>query len=279
MKIAVHIALCGIISIFSGRMVLSEKTIINQQGSTVESRFPVPDDYIRVSVKDKSFASYLRRLPLKPVGSMVKYFDGSDKTKKDVYLSVIDFDIDPVNLQQCADAIIRLRSEYLYAHQRYDEIRFSFSNGSVASYTEWMKGKRISVNGRNVKWIQKAPPSNSSADLRKYLLTVYTYAGTLSLSRDCVKINKIESMQIGDLLIQGGSPGHAVIIVDMAVNKSNGKKIFMLAQSYMPAQDIQILVNPSDPAGGPWYSIPSADELITPEWVFAKKDLRRFRGE
>ena len=46
-------------------------------------------------------------------------------------------------------------------------------------------------------------------------------------------------MQIGDVLIQGGSPGHAVIVVDMAENPATGEKLYLLAQSYMPAQDIQ----------------------------------------
>ena len=40
-------------------------------------------------------------------------------------------------------------------------------------------------------------------------------------------------------------PGHVVLIVDMAEN-DKGEKIFMLAQSYMPAQQTQILINPSD---------------------------------
>jgi len=38
----------------------------------------------------------------------------------------------------------------------------------------------------------------------------------------------IKNMNIGDVFIVGGSPGHAVIVVDMAVN-SDGEKIFLLA--------------------------------------------------
>lgn len=71
-------------------------------------------------------------------------------------------------------------------------------------------------------------------------------------------------------------PGHAVIIVDMAVNDA-GEKIFILAQSYMPAQQTQILINPNDENISPWYSSEIIDKLITPEWIFNSNELRRFR--
>jgi len=83
-------------------------------------------------------------------------------------------------------------------------------------------------------------------------------------------------MQIGDVFIQGGSPGHCVIVVDMAHDPKTGEKIFILAQSYMPAQDIQILKNPSNAAISPWYSVDFGDVLKTPEWTFTKGDLKRF---
>jgi hypothetical protein len=79
-------------------------------------------------------------------------------------------------------------------------------------------------------------------------------------------------MQIGDVFIQGGSPGHAVIIVDMAKN-SKGEKIFILAQSYMPAQETQILKNPNDTNSSPWYTLPTST-LETPEWDFNATDLK-----
>lgn len=77
----------------------------------------------------------------------------------------------------------------------------------------------------------------------------------------------IKNMNIGDVFIVGGSPGHAVIVVDMAVN-SDGEKIFLLAQSYMPAQQTQILINPMDEDISPWYSLKRKEKLVTPQWTF-----------
>ena len=58
---------------------------------------------------------------------------------------------------------------------------------------------------------------------------------------------KAEDMEPGDVFIQGGSPGHCVIVVDMAVNEGTGEK-FYASPSYMPAQDIQIQKTPQAPA-------------------------------
>ena len=86
-------------------------------------------------------------------------------------------------------------------------------------------------------------------------------------------------LQPGDVFIKGGSPGHAVIVVDVAIYPQTGKKVFLLTQSYMPAQQIQILVNPANRGLSPWYELSDNDEgkLYTPEWVFEKKDLKRFK--
>ena len=64
---------------------------------------------------------------------------------------------------------------------------------------------------------------------------VFSYAGTASLSRELAPVN-YQDMKIGDVFIQGGHPGHAVIVVDIAVHPKTKKKVFLLAQSYMPAQ-------------------------------------------
>ena len=86
----------------------------------------------------------------------------------------------------------------------------------------------------------------------------------------------MEELKIGDVFIKGGSPGHAVIVVDVAVNESTGEKVFMLAQSYMPAQEIHVLVNPNDAEFSPWYSADFGEELMTPEWAFKRDMLKSF---
>jgi hypothetical protein len=82
-------------------------------------------------------------------------------------------------------------------------------------------------------------------------------------------------MVIGDIFIQGGFPGHAVLVTDIATNPRTGEKVFLLSQSYMPAQDIHILKNLNDPDLSPWYKLDFEDHLHTPEWTFYTDDLKR----
>jgi hypothetical protein len=211
---------------------------------------------------------------LKPQNAKVKYYNGREKPNQGVYVGVVDLPIGSKNLHQCADAVMRLRADYLYTQQRYDDIHFNFTNGFRVDYSEYMKGKRMVISGNKTYWKNTKTPSNTVQDFTKYKELIFTYSGTLSLSKELIHVS-INEMQIGDIFIQGGSPGHAVIVVDMIENKL-GEKMFMLAQSYMPAQEIQILVNPNDPQISPWYSLGDWRDLYTPEWNFTNEDLKRF---
>nr|WP_241243497.1 DUF4846 domain-containing protein [Caldicellulosiruptor changbaiensis] len=72
------------------------------------------------------------------------------------------------------------------------------------------------------------------------------------------------------------SSGHFAIVIDMAQDLRAGEKIFLFAQSYMPAQDIHILKNPADENDNPWYSVNFEEILITAEWQFKKGYVYRF---
>ncbi len=241
-------------------------------GDSISSRFQPPDGFERLPAQPGTFAFYLRNLPLKPAGSPVHLFDGRKKSRQDVHAAVIDMDTGDRDLQQCADAIMRLRAEFLFGEKRYSDIRFNFTNGFPAEYSKWREGQRITVNGNRCAWRNTGRPSTGYEDFRKYLVQVFTYAGTLSLSKE-LSSKSIEKLEIGDVFIQGGSPGHAVIVVDVAQHKNTGEKVFLLAQSYMPAQEIHVLKNPKDPALSPWYRVDFGETLETPEWRFSKADL------
>ncbi|HHW01227.1 MAG TPA: DUF4846 domain-containing protein [Thermoanaerobacterales bacterium] len=250
------------------------ENIINENGKTLFERINAPYGFERVEVEPGSFGEYLRNLPLKPHGSKVHYYDGKVKGNN-VYEAVIDMDVGTKDLQQCADAVIRLRAEYLFGKRQYDRIHFNFTNGFRADYSKWMQGYRIKVSGNKAAWVKTAGHSADYEDFRRYLDTVFSYAGTLSLSRELKPVS-LEKMEIGDVFIQGGTPGHCVIVVDMAENRETGEKIFMLAQSYMPAQDIHVLKNHDDPGMSPWYAVKPERALVTPEWTFEWSDLKRF---
>ncbi len=248
--------------------------VINPSGKTLATRFPAPKGYARVLADSTSFATYLRRFPLLPDGSQVLLYNGRPKARQNVHAAVLDIDIGKRNLQQCADAVMRLRAEYLFVQKRYGAIHFNFSNGFRAEYARWRQGERIRVDGKRVYWVGGGTASGTYKSFRAYLDMVFAYAGSASLERELHPVEPAK-LRAGDVWIQGGYPGHAVIIVDVAEQPETGERLFLLAQSYMPAQQIHVLRNPA--GGSPWYSsLALEDGLQTPEWNFAPGQLRRF---
>lgn len=243
--------------------------------NTIQQRFQLPQGFVREEESKNSFDYFLRNLPLKPLGSNVLYFDGTTKPNRNVYEAVVDLPIGKQDLHQCADAVMRLRADYFYSQKQYDKIHFNFTNGFRADFSKWAAGYRIAIKGNKTSWIKTAKPSNSYETYWKYLEKVFMYAGTASLEKELKPINALD-IKIGDVFIKGGFPGHAVIVVDMAVNPKNNKKIMLLAQSYMPAQELQILKNPNNSSLSPWYAVDFGTSLQTPEWTFSSSQLKRF---
>ncbi len=241
------------------------------------SRISPPPGFARAEVSPGTFADWLQNLPLKHENPPVLLFNGTKKANQDAHFAVLDLDVGDKDLQQCADAVIRLRAEYLYQIRDYDAISFHFTSGDRVDFSKWMQGYRPAVKNNRVKWEKKVAPDSSYAALREYLETIFTYSGTLSLSRELQKVSPISDLQIGDVFIQGGSPGHAVIVVDLAINHSTGEKAFLLAQSYMPAQEMHLLKNPIAANLSPWYRLDFGELLTTPEWTFKQGDLGRFK--
>jgi murein L,D-transpeptidase YafK len=240
------------------------------------NRIPPPEGFARRIVLPVSFASWLRNIPLKPGNPAVMLYNGTQKAYQGGHAAIIDIPVGNRDLQQCADAVMRLYSEYNYSTHAYDAIRFQITNGDNVAFRTWINGYRPEVTDGNVTWNRIAMIDSSYSILEKYLEFIYSYAGSYSLSRQLNPVFDVNDLNIGDIFIQGGFPGHAVLIIDMAENPVTKEKVFLLAQSYMPAQDIHILKNLTEPALSPWYRLDFGDTLHTPEWIFTKDDLKRF---
>lgn len=259
-------------------VLVEDDGFINAEGTNIHDRIKSPDGYLRVWQDSTSFGAHLRYLPVRPDGSEVRYYDGSFKSNDGKYVAVVDLPIGTRDLHQCADAIMRLRAEYLWNQGRYSDIHFNFTNGFKADYVNWMRGQRISVEGNQVTWTGGDNVSNTSQDLWDYLEMVFAFAGSRSLELELERVDPL-NMKIGNVLIQGGSPGHAVIVVDMVIHPETGEQMFLLAQSYMPAQEIQVLSNPTDAEISPWYKLNPEGSIFTPEWTFEPTDLMQFPEE
>lgn len=244
------------------------------EAATLAERFAPPPGYTRLHVDPTSFGAWLRELPLLPGRPEVLLYDGRRKRNQSAQAAVIDIDVGDKDLQQCADAVLRLRAEYLWAREASDALCFRATSGDPMPWLRWRAGERPAVVRNALSWRRRTSASASYASFRAYLDAVFTWAGTLSLARDLERVADPARVEPGDVFVQGGSPGHAVLVVDVAESRA-GRRVFLLAQSYMPAQQLHVLRNPAN-SESPWYEARAAGELSTPEWTFSRTDLRRF---
>ncbi|MDH5654754.1 MAG: DUF4846 domain-containing protein [Spirochaetia bacterium] len=257
-------------------LMISTESIYSEKNRV--SSILLPDGYKRITLQPNSFEDYLRNFPLKGKGAPVYYYNGRKKASQKFHFAVLDIDTGSRDLQQCADAVMRLRAEYLYSKKLYHKIKFNLTSGDPFPYSRWAKGERPLIKKNRLYFIKKHGFSYEYRSFRKYLDFVFVYAGSYSLSRELISVSDIQKIQPGNVFIQGGFPGHAVIVMDTAIHNKRGDVIFLLAQSYMPAQDIHILLNLKDGELSPWYSINFRKNLETPEWIFHKEDLKKFRN-
>jgi Domain of unknown function (4846) len=213
---------------------------------------PLPEGYVRTVADSASFAGWLRSQVLKE-NKTVYLFDGRVKNNQQAQFAVMDISVGNKDLQQCADAVMRLRAEYLFTNKKFAEIIFYDNERGIYNF---------------------APPYTKE-NFIKFMQKVFGMCGSASLSKQLKTVSDFTNIQPGDVLVRGGFPGHAATVVDVAQD-TTGKKIFMLAQSYMPAQDVHILVNPANENLSPWYEVDDNNKIITPEYLFYKSELKRW---
>ncbi len=246
---------------------------LDAQGMTLESRINVPEGYERKLAEEGSLTEFLRTYSLKEHDSPVLLYDGSEKWSQAAHVAVFTLPIEERDLQQCADLVMRVYAEYYWSAQKYEKIRFHFTNGFLAEYGKWREGYRISVEGNQVSWVKSANYDDSYETFVKFMRMVFTYAGTLSMEQEAKTIS-VEEARVGDVILKGGSPGHVVMIVDMCENEE-GEKSFLLAQGYMPAQEFHVLKNPAHEENPWYYEEELAGSIRTPEYGFGEGCLKR----
>lgn len=248
-------------------------SVVNSEGGTLESRFSVPEGYERIECGEEAFGVFLRNYALLPDGQQVLLYNGEAKGRQKDHAAVFDMDLVEGDLQQCADSVLRLYAEYFYETKQYSRMNFQLSNGFLLSFDKWSQGMRVSVNGNDTSWVSSAQASDSQESFEGYLKFLFSYAGTLSMGRECSPADLAE-VQPGDVFLYSGSPGHVVMVLDVCEN-AEGQRAFLLGQGYMPAQQFHVLKNPAHEED-PWYY---TDEItypfLTPEYTFDEGSFMR----
>lgn len=233
-------------------------TISNPHNYKTIGDIAVPSGYERLKVEPTSFGAYLRSVPLMPRGSQVMLYTGGKANFQHLNYAVVDLPLIS-NWEQCADCCMRLRAEYLFSKKQYGKIHFQDVNGKTMQYGGGASRKALEA----------------------YLKKVYGVASTFSLSRELPR-RQLKDMQPGDVFVYAARPGHkyghAVTVVDVAVNKKTGKKAFLLAEGATPARSIHVMRNLKNPIRSPWFMLDEDAETIwTSVFWFNADQLRHFK--
>ena len=234
------------------------------EATTVRLAFPPPAGAARVT--GDAFGESLGALRLAPAADPVLTYDGRP-THHDARVIVLP--LVPGDLQQCADSALRVRAEWQRA-QGLPVTMFATS-GDPMPWSRWQAGERFTAAGNKLVWRGGGAKGDSAESWERYLAAAFTYAGTLSLQH--YETTPATDPRPGDVLVVGGSPGHAVLILEVA-KAPDGRVWLLIGEGYMPAQSFHVELGAHDG----WWLWDPVDGLRLSHWHLPGSSLRRFKG-
>jgi Domain of unknown function (4846) len=89
-----------------------------------------------VSYPPDSWPFFLQHLPTenKPIVD----YKGNQIGNQEKHFAILTYDVGSSDLQQCADALMRMRSEYLFSQKKYAQIGFHLNSGIYYRWTDYL---------------------------------------------------------------------------------------------------------------------------------------------
>jgi hypothetical protein len=237
-------------------------------------RIAMPTGYERAPVPDRSFAAWLRHLPMASEGTPVTTVTETVVLAADHpnLAAVVALRPRAERLLNGVNILIRLRAEYCWTARRTEGLVFHFTSGHLAGWRGWSLGDRPFVDGRDVAFRRVAGADESRDSFCMYLETVFRYASLPSLLADTRPADD-RRIEAGDILVQRGRPGHALMVLDIATD-ARGRLRVLLGQGGRPAQAFHVL---RSDAGTAWFPFMQTGSIeIAGHGVFHAKSLRHW---
>lgn len=249
---------------------------------TIREVFTPPSGFKRIHLEESSFGHYLRNLPVVDSVVVLTFKGATFKVANDTTVAgVIPVAIEGKSLWHCMDILQVLHMDYLESNNRKQEISYPLPEGTSLSWLEWQNGVRPVFKGlkfvkesRHPKLVSvyKIVQDSSVKNFRRYCNTIFEFSGTQTFWHNSPHI-KLAEIQPGDFIVKKGDKGHAVLIVDLAINEK-GEKVALIGQGDTPACQFYLLMKEHNP----WFKI---DENVGyPDLPIRKKmywsGLRRF---
>jgi hypothetical protein len=223
--------------------------------TTLGEAFPPPAGAVRVD--GGPFGAWLLDRKVLPIDVPVTTYEG-EVVPHDA--RVIDMDLVPGDLQQCADSAIRLRAEWERSTGKSP--MFHATSGDEMPWSRFSAGETPYAVGNGLAWKR-----GSTGKWEDWLRLVFTWAGTRSLAFDTVPV---DDPLPGDLVVHPGSPGHAVVLLDVA--RDHDATYVLIGEGFMPAQSFHVERGPY----ANWWKF--EDGAVSPPWgLLSGGTLRRWK--
>lgn len=275
-RLLVILSFLSVLSYVNGQSPISN---INVQGNSVSTRIETPENYDRIAFSEDTYEYYLQNYPLHTADKKVMKYDGYEKLYE-CYVGVVVSDLNiAIDMIHGEHIIQFLRANFLFQNKRYDKINYCYDDGRRITFDQWGAGGRFVLKNSEYIIDTIASKDYSYESFKLYMKELYSKSTTQSLTMD-TKYLQVSDINIGDVFVQPkeyNGPGHAVLVMDAAINSETGEKLVLLAQGFTPSQNIHILKNPYDESISPWYRVDDESPYFaTAQWTFRKKHIRRF---
>jgi hypothetical protein len=223
------------------------------QKPIIKNSIPVPEGYVREAYSAGSFGEWLQNLDLKNP-SVIRDYRGSvvDSAFYNVW-GVLQMPLlFRSDLEQCADFAMRLWAEYHKSVGKLDRLYLFDYNGNRKLF------------------------KNSGESFDQFLKSAFSKTNSHSLKQGCRPIAAGEAMP-GDLIVQNerGGIGHVSVILDASRSKQ-GKRLFLIGYSFMPAQEFHIEKAGEKYGIAGWFTLEGYNQYLADYLNFGRPVLRRF---
>jgi hypothetical protein len=158
----------------------------------------------------------------------------------------------PGDLEQCADWAMRFWAEYHRSADKLDKLYLFDYNG---------RKKTFKASGKT---------------FRKFLKWAFDNTNSYSLKKGCAEV-KPEELRPGDMVVQNekGGIGHVSVVMGICEGQ-NGKALYLLGFSYMPAQEFHIEKAPEGYGKEGWFTLEGYYRYLNDYMNLGQPVLRRF---
>jgi hypothetical protein len=227
--------------------------LVFSQGLTIRYSIPVPRGYLRERYPSGSYSNWIQNLPLKAQPVILDYkgrivASGLYRVYGVVRMPLL-FQSD---LEQCADFAMRFWAEYHKAAGKLDKLYLFDYDGEKIFFRQ------------------------SGKSFASFLKRAFANTNSHSLKNGCRTI-AADQIIPGDMLVQNerGGIGHVSVVRDVC-RSGQGKKLFLIGYSFMPAQEFHIEKAEDKYGAEGWFTLEGYTKYLLDNLNYGKPALRRF---